>query len=251
VLAGCEAKAGRNIAGEPIMSKDDFILQAEEIYKSYRMGTTEVEVLKGVDLGVKKGEYVAIIGASGSGKSTLLHILGALDRPDKGTVTFNGRDLSRYGSGELNRFRNKMVGFVFQFYHLLDELSVLENVYLPTMVSKGVFGWFGLRRRARSRAIELLEQLGLGERANHKPYQLSGGERQRVAIGRALMNEPSVLLADEPTGNLDSATGNGILSAFEKLNQAGQTIVMVSHDERVAHRAGRIVTLADGKIRRA
>jgi len=232
------------------MNESDFILKAEGIYKSYRMGATKVEVLKGVDLGVKKGEYVAIVGASGSGKSTLLHILGALDRPDKGVVAFAGRDLSRYGSGELNRFRNKMVGFVFQFYHLLDELSVLENVFLPTMVSKSVLAWLIGRRRARKRARELLEQLGLVERANHKPYQLSGGERQRVAIGRALMNEPSVLLADEPTGNLDSATGNGILNAFEKLNQAGQTIVMVSHDERVAKRAGRIVTLADGKIRR-
>ncbi len=249
--AGREAKAGRDIAGEPIMNKGDFILKAEGIYKSYRMGATDVEVLKGVDLGVKKGEYVAIVGASGSGKSTLLHILGALDRPNKGVVAFMGRDLSRYGSGELNRFRNKMVGFVFQFYHLLDELNVLENVFLPTMVLKGVFGWFSCRRWAEKRAGELLEQLGLGERANHKPYQLSGGERQRVAIGRALMNEPNVLLADEPTGNLDSATGNGILNIFEKLNRAGQTIVMVSHDERVAKRAGRIVTLADGKIRRA
>ena len=233
------------------MSKDDFILQAEGIYKSYRMGTTKVKVLKGVDLAVGKGEYVAVVGASGSGKSTLLHILGALDRPDKGVVAFLGKDLGRYSSGELNRFRNKMVGFVFQFYHLLDELSVLENVYLPRMVSRGVLGWFGCRGRARTRARELLERLGLSERANHKPYQLSGGERQRVAIGRALMNEPSILLADEPTGNLDSATGNGILKVFEELNRAGQTIVMVSHDERVAQRAARIVTLADGKISRA
>jgi len=232
------------------MNNGDFILKAEGIYKSYRMGATDVDVLKGVDLCVKKGEYVAIVGASGSGKSTLLHILGALDRQDKGVVSFMGRDLSRYGSGELNRYRNKMVGFVFQFYHLLDELNVLENVFLPTMVSKGIFGWFLCRRRAEKRAGELLEQLGLGERADHKPYQLSGGERQRVAIGRALMNEPSILLADEPTGNLDSATGNGILKVFEELNQAGQTIVLVSHDERVAHKAGRIVTLTDGKIRR-
>jgi len=251
VPEGSEAKAGRDIAGEPIMSNSEFILKAEGLYKSYRMGATDVEVLKGIDFGVKKGEYVAIVGASGSGKSTLLHILGALDRPDKGVVRFEGRDLSRYRNGELNRFRNKMVGFVFQFYHLLDELSVLENVYLPTMVSNSIFGWFACRRRAKARARELLEQLGLCKRANHKPYQLSGGERQRVAIGRALMNEPNVLLADEPTGNLDSATGNGILDVFEKLNQAGQTIVMVSHDERIAQRAGRIVTLADGKIRRA
>ncbi len=232
------------------MSSDDFILKTEGIYKSYRMGAAEVKVLKGVDLAVRKGEFVAIIGDSGSGKSTLLHILGALDRPDKGVVAFAGRDLSRITHRELNRFRNKMVGFVFQFYHLLDELSVLENVFLPAMASKSVIGWLASRRWAKKRAGELLAQLGLGERANHKPYQLSGGERQRVAIGRALMNEPRLLLVDEPTGNLDSATGNGILNIFEKLNRAGQTIVMVTHDERIARRAGRIIILADGKIRR-
>jgi len=233
------------------MGKDDVILKAEGLHKSYRMGATEVKVLKGVDLAVKSGEFVAIVGASGSGKSTLLHILGALDSPDKGVVAFGGRDLSRFSGDELNKFRNKMVGFVFQFYHLLDELSVLENVFLPVMVSRSVVGWFSCRIWAKRRARELLVQLGLGERANHKPYQLSGGERQRVAIGRALMNEPRLLLADEPTGNLDSATGNGILDVFEKLNRAGQTIIMVSHDERIAERAGRIVMLADGKIRRA
>ena len=233
------------------MGKDDFILKAEGLHKSYRMGATEVKVLKGVDLAVKRGEFLAIVGASGSGKSTLLHILGALDSPDKGVVAFAGRDLDRFSGDELNKFRNKMVGFVFQFYHLLDELSVLENVFLPVMVSRSVVGWFSCRRWAKRRARELLVQLGLGERANHKPYQLSGGERQRVAIGRALMNEPRLLLADEPTGNLDSATGNGILDVFEKLNRAGQTIIMVSHDERIAQRAGRIVMLADGKIRRA
>ena len=230
------------------MSKDDSILKAEGLYRSYRMGMAEVRVLKGVDLAVKKGEFVAIVGASGSGKSTLLHILGALDRPDKGVVTFEQRDLNRMGNGELNRFRNRMVGFVFQFYHLLDELSVLENVLLPTMTSRSIIGWFGCRRWARKHAEDLLAQLGLAERARHKPYQLSGGERQRVAIGRALMNEPRLLLADEPTGNLDSATGNGILDTLERLNKAGQTIVMVTHDERIAQRAGRIVTLIDGKI---
>jgi len=230
------------------MSNDDFILKTGGIYKSYRMGAAEVSVLKGVDLAVKKGEFVAIVGASGSGKSTLLHILGALDKPDKGVVKFEGRDLSRFSAGELNRFRNKMVGFVFQFYHLLDELSVLENVFLPAMASKSIVGWFVCRRWAKQRAGELLAQLGLRGRSNHKPYQLSGGERQRVAIGRALMNEPRLLLADEPTGNLDSATGNGILRVFEKLHRAGQTIVMVTHDERIAQRAGRIVTLVDGKI---
>ena len=230
------------------MGKDDFILKSEGVYKSYRMGATEVKVLKGVDLAVKKGEFLAIVGASGSGKSTLLHILGALDRPDKGVVKFEGRDLNRHSSSELNKFRNKMVGFVFQFYHLLDELNVLENVFLPAMASRSVVGWLVSRRWAKSRARDLLTQLGLQERANHKPYQLSGGERQRVAIGRALMNEPRLLLADEPTGNLDSATGNGIITIFEQLNKAGQTIVMVTHDERIAQKAGRLITLTDGKI---
>jgi len=231
------------------MSNGDVILKAERLDKSYRMGATRVEVLKGLDLTVKRGEFVAIIGASGSGKSTLLHILGALDKPDKGAVSFEGRQLGRQSGRELNRFRNKMVGFVFQFYHLLDELSVLENVFLPAMASRSILGWFGCRRRAKRRAMELLVQLGLGERVKHKPYQLSGGERQRVAIARALMNEPKLLLADEPTGNLDSATGNGILDVLEKLNKAGQTIIMVTHDNRIARRAGRIITLADGKVR--
>jgi len=141
-----------------------------------------------------------------------------------------------------------MVGFVFQFYHLLDELSVLENVYLPTMASKSVAGWLACRKQAKERAKELLAQLGLDERAGHKPYQLSGGERQRVAVGRALMNEPELLLADEPTGNLDSVTGNGILDVLEKLNKAGQTIIMVTHNEGIAKRARRIIKLIDGKI---
>jgi lipoprotein-releasing system ATP-binding protein len=230
------------------MKNDKVILTAEEIHKTYRMGATKVKVLKGVDLSVKKGEFVAIIGASGSGKSTLLHILGALDRPDQGVVRFENQDLSRLGSWELNKFRNKMVGFVFQFYHLLDELNVLENVYLPAMASKSILSWFGSRKWAKNRARDLLGQLGLSERAGHKPYQLSGGERQRVAIGRALMNEPKLLLADEPTGNLDSATGNGILDVLKKLNDEGQTIVMVTHDDRIARKAARTVTLADGKI---
>jgi ABC-type lipoprotein export system ATPase subunit len=241
--------AGGDLAGEPVMSKDNLLLEAEGICKSYQMGATEVSVLRGVDLAVKRDEFVAVVGASGSGKSTLLHILGALDRPDKGVVRFEGRDLKRMGAGELNRFRNKMVGFVFQFYHLLDELNVLENVFLPTMAGKSVIGWLGTRIWAKKRATELLGRLGLGERANHKPYQLSGGERQRVAICRALMNEPKLLLADEPTGNLDSVTGNGILSVFEELNRAGQTIVMVTHDERIAQKADRVITLVDGKIK--
>jgi ABC-type lipoprotein export system ATPase subunit len=208
-----------------------------------------VVVLKGVDLAVHRGEFVAIIGASGSGKSTLLHLLGGLDRPDQGTIQFQDRDVNRMGARELNQYRNETVGFVFQFYHLLDELNVLENVVLPAMISRSVLGWLVTRHKARRRGEELLAQLGLRERAEHKPYQLSGGERQRVAIGRALMNEPQLLLADEPTGNLDSTTGNGILNVLETLHHAGQTIVLVTHDERVARRAQRVITLVDGKVK--
>ena len=230
------------------MSNDKIILEAEGICKSYKMGMAKVEVLKGVDLKVRRGEFAAIVGASGSGKSTLLHILGVLDKPDSGIVKFDGEDLKKLGGKNLNKFRNKKVGFVFQFYHLLDELTVLENVFLPVMASTSVIGWLGRSGWAKKRAKELLEQLGLGARTEHKPYQLSGGERQRAAIARALMNEPELLLADEPTGNLDSITGNGILEVFERLNRSGQTIVMVTHDERIAKRAGRIITLTDGKI---
>jgi len=238
-----------SVVPERSMAESPVLLQAEGVYKSYRMGATRVHVLKGIDVAVRQGEFMAVVGASGSGKSTLLHLLGGLDRPDKGTIRFDGRDLNRVGARELNRFRNHAVGFVFQFYHLLDELTVLENVVLPAMVSRSVAGWLVSRRRARRRAEDLLDQLGLRERARHKPYQLSGGERQRVAIGRALMNEPRLLLADEPTGNLDSATGNGILNVLDVLHRAGQTIVLVTHDERVARRAGRVITLADGKVK--
>jgi ABC-type lipoprotein export system ATPase subunit len=231
------------------MSESPTILEAQNVHKSYRMGATRVVVLKGVDLTVREGEFIAIVGASGSGKSTLLHILGGLDKPDKGVIQFRGRDVNRMSSRELNKYRNETVGFVFQFYHLIDELSVQENVVLPAMISRSVLGWLAVRRKARRRGEQLLEQLGLQERARHKPYQLSGGERQRAAIGRALMNQPQLLLADEPTGNLDSATGNGILNVLETLNKAGQTIVLVTHDERVARRAQRIITLVDGRVR--
>ena len=229
-------------------SANGVILEAVGLFKSYSIGATRLEVLKGADFSVRAGEFVAVVGASGSGKSTLLHLLGGLDRPDKGTVRFCGSDLSRLSGRELNHFRNRKVGFVFQFYHLLDELNVLENVVLPVMAGVGVIGWLRTGGRAKKYGRELLESLGLTERSRHKPYQLSGGERQRVAIARALINRPSLILADEPTGNLDSVTGNGILDGLEKLNRAGQTIVMVSHDQRVAERAGRIVRLVDGRV---
>lgn len=225
-----------------------YILKTEGVRKSYRMGTAEVSVLRGVELAVSKGEFLAVVGASGSGKSTLLHILGALDKPNSGTVSFNGRRISRFSSRELNRFRNRDVGFVFQFYHLLDELTVLENVLLAKMAQSSAIGWLACSDSAKKRARMLLEKMGLSGRIGHRPFQLSGGERQRVAIGRALMNEPQILLADEPTGNLDSATGNDILKVFENLHDAGQTIVMVTHDEKIASRAGRLITLTDGRI---
>jgi ABC-type lipoprotein export system ATPase subunit len=224
------------------------MLKASGIYKSYKMGQTKIDVLKGLDLSVGPGQFIAIVGASGSGKSTLLHILGSLDEPDGGSVEFEGKRLDRFTAGELNRFRNRMVGFVFQFYHLLDELDVLENVTLPAMAQSGTIGWLKRRIGAKKHARGLLERLGLADRIAHKPYQLSGGERQRVAIARALMNEPKVLLADEPTGNLDSEPGNGIIKALEELNNSGQTIVMVTHDDRIAQRAHSMIRLADGKI---
>jgi len=230
------------------MSQKEVLLQTRRLYKSYRMGAAKLSVLKGVDLTVRQGQFIAIVGASGSGKSTLLHILGALDRPDKGVVHFRGRDLNRTSAGQLNKFRNEMVGFVFQFYHLLDELNVLENVCLPAMVSRSIIGWLAGRKAAKRRALQLLDNLGLADRAKHKPYQLSGGERQRTALARALMNKPTLLLADEPTGNLDSAAGNGILRIFEDVHKAGQTIVMVTHDQKIAGRAQRIIRLEDGKI---
>ncbi|MCF7956181.1 MAG: ABC transporter ATP-binding protein [Phycisphaerae bacterium] len=215
------------------------------------MGQTKLDVLRGLDVSIKEGEFVAIIGASGSGKSTLLHLLGALDKPDSGSIEFRGKPISSFGSGQLNGFRNKTVGFVFQFYHLLDELNILENTLLPAMAGSNSIGWFSRQKTANKRAISLLERMGLGERLKHKAYQLSGGERQRVAIARALMNEPELLLADEPTGNLDSETGNGILEALEEFHRAGQTIVMVTHDSRIADRADRIIRLLDGKIEKS
>lgn len=226
----------------------DVILESKNIHKAYRMGTTRVPVLKGADLKVFSGEFLAVVGASGSGKSTLLHLFGGLDRADQGSVHFRGQDLSGLGFGGLNRFRNQDTGFVFQFYHLLDELNVLENVLVPVMAACSVGAWFSRRAQAKTKAETLLERLGLEDRLVHKPYQLSGGERQRVAIARALINDPVLLLADEPTGNLDSATGNGILEIFEQLNQDGQTIVMVTHDNRIAQQATRTITLMDGRI---
>lgn len=224
------------------------ILKASQVHKSYKMGKRTLEVLRGVCLSVQKGEFVVIVGASGSGKSTLLHILGALDRPTSGTVEFDGIRLNTLSGRRLDRFRNKTVGFVFQFYHLLNELNVLENALVPAMASAGTLRWLAVRNRTVQRAEHLLEQVGLKERLRHKPYELSGGERQRAALARALINQPKVLLADEPTGNLDSQTGSGILEVLNALHRNGQTIVMVTHDERIAACAQRVIRLCDGKV---
>ncbi len=230
------------------MATDNLILKASGISKTYSLGAARIEVLKGVSLEVRAGQFIAVTGASGSGKSTLLHILGALDSSDKGYVEFEGRRLDSMTSPQLDRYRNRSVGFVFQFYHLLDELNVLENAMLPAMASASVLGWFSARKTVKKRAADLLERFGLADRLRHRPWQLSGGERQRVAIARALINQPKLLLADEPTGNLDSATGNGILEVFGELNKTGQTIIMVTHDNRIAQKAGSTVRLVDGRI---
>ena len=224
------------------------MIKAQNITKSYKMGKTRLDVLRGVDLTIEKGCFAAVVGASGSGKSTLLHILGALDKPDSGSVVYHKQNLAGLRWGKLNHFRNKEVGFVFQFYHLLDELTVLENVMAPAMASTGSLGWFSVKSKTRNKAYQLLDRFGLKDRLKHKPYELSGGERQRVAIARALINDPPLLLADEPTGNLDSRTGHGILEALKELHDEGQTIVMVTHDERIASQTSRMIRLIDGKI---
>jgi len=228
------------------------LLAARNLSKTYRLGRVDVPVLKGTSLPIADGEWLAILGASGSGKSTLLHLLGDLDQPDAdgGEVLFEGTPLAGRSLRERNHYRNRSIGFVFQFYHLLPELDVLENTVLPALV--GLHRWQYYRRigELRRHATEILESFGLGDRLPHRPRELSGGERQRVAIARALMNKPRVLLADEPTGNLDEKTGAGILDLIVEQHRRGLTIVMVTHDPAIADRADRIVHLHDGKIDR-
>ncbi|MCC7291511.1 MAG: ABC transporter ATP-binding protein [Phycisphaerales bacterium] len=216
--------------------------------RSYRMGRYVLEVLKGASIAVRRGEFLAVMGASGSGKSTLLHILGVLDQPDSGVVQLENVDVFRLGRRRRERIRNFDIGFVFQFYHLLPELTVFENVLAPRLIRHSFASWLGARSQARAAVAEVLEQVGLSQRARHRPRELSGGERQRVAIARALVNRPKLLLADEPTGNLDAATGRGILKVLSDLNAEGQTIVMVTHDPDVASRAHRCVHLKDGRV---
>jgi len=216
------------------------MIELENITKVYRMGNVDVPALRGITLNIEKGEMVAIIGASGSGKSTLMNIIGCLDKPTLGSYILDGADVSRLNDNKLADIRSKKLGFVFQEYNLLSRASAVANVELPLIYSGG--------SNRRKRAAEALERVGLAGRANHKPTELSGGEMQRVAIARALVNTPEVILADEPTGNLDSAATAEIISIFRELNQDGITIIMVTHEMDIAEQTRRVVRLYDGKV---
>jgi putative ABC transport system ATP-binding protein len=218
------------------------IIHLDDIRKSYFMGKQALQVLKGIDLDILKNEYVALMGPSGSGKSTLMNILGCLDSPSGGTYILNGNDVSKMEDNELAEIRNKEIGFVFQQFNLLPRLTAVDNVALP-LVYAGI-----PKKRRTEMAMEVLERVGLGDRSHHKPNELSGGQSQRVAIARALVNNPSIILADEPTGNLDTKTSIEIMDIFGKIQSAGNTVVLVTHEEDIANHAHRIVRLRDGLI---
>ncbi len=221
-------------------------IEALDVHKAYRAGPRVVEVLHGASVAVRPGEKLAIVGASGSGKSTLLNVLSGLDRPSGGTIRIDGRDLYSMPVRERTAMRARRIGFVFQAYHLLPELTLFDNVHLPARVRWEGFGGGGAARR---RAAELIERVGLADRASHRPDELSGGEQQRAAIARALMNEPDILFADEPTGNLDSASGEQVLDSLFALVGGGErTVVMVTHNPEIAARCDRVLTLRDGRI---
>lgn len=225
------------------------LIQAEGVHKTYMVRRNSVHVLRGASLEVRAGETVAIIGKSGAGKSTLMHILGGLDRPDEGRVLTEGRDFYGISSADRSKIRAAEIGFVFQSYHLLPEMDVLENVMLPAMAVRQAFG---SRTGLRARAMELLMSVGLADRADHTPMELSGGEQQRVALARALMNDPKLVLADEPTGNLDNATGGQVLDMlFALTKKRGHTLILVTHNDGVARSCDRVLLLIDGLIRSA
>jgi len=225
------------------------IIRCSALAKTFKMGDSRIQVLRNVDLSVRSGEFLAIEGRSGSGKSTLLHILGALDEADSGQVIFDGHDIAAFSNSSRAKLRNTQFGFVFQFYHLLPELNVLENTLLCSMIEKSYLGFRAERAELRERATKILADLGMDHRLKHRSSQLSGGERQRVAIARALVNRPRVLFADEPTGNLDTDTGRQIMDVLEKLHRDnGQTIIMVTHDRTLAREADRTLVLRDGVL---
>ncbi len=227
----------------------DNLLQAVNIFKEYKNGERTLPVLYEINLSVEKGEILVIVGASGAGKSTLLHILGILDTPTSGSVLYKGTDLTKLSMKKQAEIRNRIFGFVFQFYHLLPDFTALENVLLPSLIGSRFSNWREVHRKSTVKAISLMERLGLGDRVTHKPSQLSGGERQRVAIVRALMNDPEVLLCDEPTGNLDTKTGSEIKNLIWELNKTmKQTIIIVTHDEEISKHAARVVKITDGHI---
>ena len=221
---------------------NEVVIKLEGITREYLMGTEQVRALRGVDLEIRRNEYVAIMGPSGSGKSTMMNMLGCLDTPSAGRYWLNGHEVSRMQDDDLARIRNREIGFVFQTFNLLPRASALANVELP-LVYAGISG-----RERRRRAETALQRVGLGERMHHKPNELSGGQRQRVAIARALVNEPSILLADEPTGNLDSTTSEEIMRVFGALHAQGQTVVLVTHEADIAAHAHRVVLLRDGRV---
>ena len=218
------------------------MLEIKKIKKIYQMGKVKVEALRGVYFYIDKGEFVAIMGPSGSGKSTLMHIIGCLDKPTEGNFVIGGKDVSKLNDDRLAEIRNKSIGFVFQQYNLLSRTSILHNVEIPLIYA-------GLKSKQRRKlAMQALESVGLGDRVKHKPNEISGGEKQRAAIARALVNDPLIILADEPTGNLDTKTGEEIMKIFYKLHQQGNTIIMVTHEVEVARHARRIIHLRDGLI---
>jgi lipoprotein-releasing system ATP-binding protein len=225
------------------------LLAAHDLHKTYRRHKEEVPVLKGVDLEVQAGDFLCVLGASGSGKSTLLHLLGTLDHPDQGSISLEGKRIDNVPAQQRDQLRNATFGFIFQFYHLLPELSTLENVLMPQYIRHSFWSWLGRRGELRRQAAELLERVGLAHRLRHKPRELSGGEMQRAAIARALINRPRVLLADEPTGNLDEEVGGTIVRLLRDLNrQEGLTIIMVTHNRDLVTPADRVVRLVKGRV---
>ena len=219
------------------------IIETKNLYKEYQIGSEKIQAIKNIDLSVEKGEFISIMGPSGSGKTTLMNIIGCLDSPTSGTYHLNGKLVSQLQDDELASIRNKEIGFVFQSFHLLSKNSALENVMLPLKYAGSN------KIEAITRSNKVLDQVGLSNRANHAPSELSGGQQQRVAIARALVNKPSILFADEPTGNLDSKTGADVMNLFKDLNNNGQTIIIITHEDSIAQQSKRIITIMDGLIK--